>query len=331
MRARFFGPEASTAPHDAAPARRATRRVPLASTLDIRDADGVDAPLRAHARATSSSSSTPPRSRRTTGRRRDPQTDFTVNANGTLNLLEAARQPQPGRDVRLHARRTRSTATGRTSCRSSSSTTRLELPEDHRYYGGIDTSMSIDRSHALAVRRLEGGRRPAGAGVRPLLRHADGLLPRRLPDRARRTRARKLHGFLSYLMRCTVTGEPYTVFGYDGKQVRDNIHSADVVRAFEAFHARAARRPPSTTSAAGARRNCSMLEAIDAVRADRRPRARLDAVRRGAHRRPPLVDLATSSAFKRDYPDWELEYDLEDDRCARSTTPTSSAGRPSPR
>ena len=63
----------------------------------------------------------------------------------------------------------------------------------------------------------------------------------------------KLHGFLSYLMRCTVTGEPYTVFGYGGKQVRDNIHSADLVRAFDAFHARAAAARRSTTSAAGAR------------------------------------------------------------------------------
>src|SRR5256714_7620798 len=47
----------------------------------------------------------------------------------------------------------------------------------------------------------------------------------------------RLHGFLSYLMRCTVTGEHYTVHGYDGKQVRDNIHSADLVSAFAAFHA----------------------------------------------------------------------------------------------
>jgi CDP-paratose 2-epimerase len=62
----------------------------------------------------------------------------------------------------------------------------------------------------------------------------------------------KLHGFLSYLMRCTMTGEPYTVFGYGGKQVRDNIHSADLVAAFAAFHVRRA-RPPSTTSAAGVR------------------------------------------------------------------------------
>ena len=62
----------------------------------------------------------------------------------------------------------------------------------------------------------------------------------------------QLHGFLAYLMKCTVTGEPYTVFGYDGKQVRDNLHSADLVDAFLLFHEKP-RPPPSTTSAAGAR------------------------------------------------------------------------------
>ena len=80
----------------------------------------------------------------------------------------------------------------------------------------------------------------------------------------------QLHGFLSYLMRCTMTGEPYTIFGYGGKQVRDNIHSADLVAAFAAFHARAAAGAPSTTSAAAAHSNCSMLEAIELLRADRR-------------------------------------------------------------
>ena len=100
----------------------------------------------------------------------------------------------------------------------------------------------------------------------------------------------KLHGFLSYLMRCTMTGERYTVFGYGGKQVRDNLHSADLVRAFTLFHA--APRPAAVYNLGGGRAsNCSMLEAIDAVRADRRARARLGAVRRGAHGRPPLVDL----------------------------------------
>ena len=52
----------------------------------------------------------------------------------------------------------------------------------------------------------------------------------------------QLHGFLAYLMKCAVTGAPYTVFGYKGKQVRDNIHSRDLIRAFDAFSATRARR-----------------------------------------------------------------------------------------
>ena len=100
----------------------------------------------------------------------------------------------------------------------------------------------------------------------------------------------QLHGFLSYLMRCTVTGEPYTVFGYGGKQVRDNIHSADLVRAFAAFHARAARRPRSTTSAAAASRNCSMLEAIALCEQIAGRELDWTLSDEAADRRPPLVD-----------------------------------------
>ena len=89
----------------------------------------------------------------------------------------------------------------------------------------------------------------------------------------------RLHGFLSYLMRCTITGEPYTVFGYGGKQVRDNIHSADLVRAFEAF---AADPKPAAVYNLGGGPRVQLLDARGdrPVRGDRRPRARLDAVRR---------------------------------------------------
>ena len=72
----------------------------------------------------------------------------------------------------------------------------------------------------------------------------------------------QLHGFLAYLMRCTVTGDPYTIFGYKGKQVRDNIHAHDVVRAFHAFH-----KDPKVAAVynlgGGRASNVSMLEAIE--------------------------------------------------------------------
>ena len=114
--------------------------------------------------------------------------------------------------------------------------TRLELPEDHPYFGGIDTTMSIDSTlHSL----FGVSKAAADLLVQEYGRYFDmptvcfrgGCLTG--PNHA----GAQLHGFLAYLMKCTVTGEPYTVFGYEGKQVRDNIHAADLVDAFLLFHA----------------------------------------------------------------------------------------------
>src|SRR5207237_1067712 len=70
-----------------------------------------------------------------------------------------------------------------------------------------------------------------------------------------------LHGFLSYLMKCAVTGNPYRIFGYKGKQVRDNIHSHDLVNMFWNFYQKP--RSGEVYNAGGSRHsNCSMLEAI---------------------------------------------------------------------
>jgi CDP-paratose 2-epimerase len=120
----------------------------------------------------------------------------------------------------------------------------------------------------------------------------------------------QLHGFLAYLMRCTVTGEPYTVFGYGGKQVRDNIHAVDVVRAFSAFHA-------APTSAAvynlggGRASNISMLEAISACEriAGRELAYTIsDEARIGDHR----WWISDLSAFRKDYPGWDVTFGIED-------------------
>ena len=136
----------------------------------------------------------------------------------------------------------------------------------------------------------------------------------------------QLHGFLAYLMRCTVTGDPYTVFGYGGKQVRDNIHSADVVSAFDAFH-----RAPRDGRGLQPRRRAGeqLLDARGdrALRADRRARARLGAVRPGADGRPPLVDQRPE---RRSRPTTPTGSSSTTSRrcCARSTSGTWSSGRP---
>ena len=120
----------------------------------------------------------------------------------------------------------------------------------------------------------------------------------------------ELHGFLSYLMRCTMTGEPYTVFGYGGKQVRDNIHAADLVAAFETFH-RAPRAAAVYNIGGGRQSNCSMLEAIELCQqiTGRELDWSLGQDNRIGDHRWWISDL---EPFKRDYGDWDITYDVRD-------------------
>jgi CDP-paratose 2-epimerase len=109
-------------------------------------------------------------------------------------------------------------------------------------------------------------------------------------------------------MRCTVTGDRYTVYGYGGKQVRDNIHSADLVRAFAAFHE--SPRAGAVYNIGGGRENsCSMREAITLCEqvAGRELDWELGPDARVGDHRWWISDLAP---FMHDYPGWRLEFDL---------------------
>ncbi len=190
----------------------------------------------------------------------DPQTDFGINANGTLNLLEATHNHCPDATfVFTSTNKVYGDTPNRLPLVDSGS--RLELPEDHEYFGGIDTTMSIDTT----LHSLFGASKTAADllvqeygryfGMATVCFRAGCLTG---PNHA----GAELHGFLAYLMKCTVTGDPYTVFGYEGKQVRDNLHSADLVDAFLLFHE--SPQPAAVFNIGGGRENaCSMLEAIE--------------------------------------------------------------------
>ena len=121
-----------------------------------------------------------------------------------------------------------------------------------------------DRSHAaLPIRCLESRCRRDGSGIRPLLWNEGGVFRGGCLTGPGHSGV-ELHGFLSYLVKVAVSGQTYTVFGYKGKQVRDNIHSHDVVRAFEEFARNP--RPGEVYNMGGGRENSvSILEAIDLV------------------------------------------------------------------
>jgi CDP-paratose 2-epimerase len=305
MRAEFFGPTASTW----AVTEMLTESLPAfrAVDLDIRDEEGVmrlfaeqagRIGLIVHAAAQPSHD----------WAASQPQVDFAVNANGTLNLLEAARAHSPEAPF-VFCSTNKVYGDSPNDLPLIETETRFELPEGHRWFEGIDTTMSIDRSlHSLfgvskAAADLmvqEYGRyfgMPTGC-------FRGGCLSGPLHAGAR------LHGFLSYLMRCAVSGERYVVYGYGGKQVRDNIHADDVAAAFAAFAAEP--RPGAVYNLGGGREsNCSVLEAIEICE---RITGRAmdwelsDQQRTGDHK----WWISDMEEFRRDYPQWGLAYGIED-------------------
>lgn len=303
MRARFFGPDASTAQTSAELRREFDNFTGL--EVDIRDQDAVDRVFAQHAKSIElvvHAAAQPSHD----WAAREPHTDFGVNALGTLNLLEATRKHAPDATFVF-------TSTNKVYGDTPNflplveTDTRLELPEDHQWYRGIDTTMSIDHcTHSLF------GVSKAAADLMvqeygryfhmPTVCFRGGCLTG--PNHA----GAQLHGFLAYLMRATVSEIPYTVFGYSGKQVRDNIHAHDVVTAFAAFHA--APREAAVYNLGGGRfSNCSMLEAIELceeISGKNLDYTISDEARIGDHR----WWISDLDAFRLDYPDWEPAYDL---------------------
>lgn len=239
---------------------------------------------------------------------REPITDFTVNANGTLVLLEAARRHCPDAPFIF-------TSTNKVygdipnSLPLVEEETRWEIDASHPYHAfGIDESMTIDQSKhsvfgaskvAADVMAQEYGRY---FGLKTGTFRGGCLTG---PAHA----GAELHGFLAYLVKCAVTGRPYTIFGYKGKQVRDNIHSYDLVSAFWHFYQNP--RQGEAYNMGGSRHsNCSMLEAIavtEEISGRRLNYTLSDEARSGDH----IWWISDVRKFQSHYPDWKYEYDIE--------------------
>lgn len=238
----------------------------------------------------------------------DPYTDFTVNANGTLVLLENTRQHCPGA-VFIFCSTNKVYGDTPNSLPLIEEELRWEIQADHPYYPGIDETMSIDHcKHSL----FGASKASADLLVQEYGRYFDmktasfrgGCLTG--PSHS----GTQLHGFLSYLMKCTMTGKPYQVYGYKGKQVRDNIHSYDLVNAF--YHFYQAPRIAEVYNIGGSRfSNCSMLEAIqycEAIASKKLDWQYMESNRIGDH----IWWISNVQKFQNHYPEWQLTYTVKD-------------------
>ncbi len=305
MRERFFGSDGAT-DWQRVELRRTLKRNYRHCDFDIRDADAVDAlfdkygsaiTLVIHAAAQPSHD----------WAAREPKTDFSINATGTLNFLEA---------TRLHAPKACFIFTSTNKVYGDRPNTlplieletRWEIEPGHPYAEGIDEDMSIDRS----VHSLFGASKVAADvlvqeygryfGMNTVCFRGGCLTG---PNHS----GARLHGFLAYLMKCAATGTRYTVYGYKGKQVRDNIHSRDLMRAFEAFCG--APKPAAVYNIGGGRQNnCSMLEAIalcEQIAGRPVDWSYSESNRTGDH----IWWISNLRSFGQDYPGWRQEYRIE--------------------
>jgi CDP-paratose 2-epimerase len=239
---------------------------------------------------------------------REPLTDFTVNANGTLVLLESTRKHCPEAAFIFTST---NKVYGDTPNRLPlvERETRWAVADGHPFaQPGIDESMSIDATMhsvfgaskvAADVMVQEYGRY---FGMKTACFRGGCLTG---PGH----QGAELHGFLSYLVKCGVTGRPYTVFGYKGKQVRDNIHSYDLVNAF--WHVvQAPRQGEVYNIGGGPTSNCSMLEAIALVEkmTGRPMNWNYSPVSRAGDHVWWVSDIGKFSSH---YPGWRLTYSLE--------------------
>lgn len=240
---------------------------------------------------------------------KEPLSDFTVNANGTLNLLEATRKFSSNA-VFIFTSTNKVYGDTPNYLPLNELEKRWEISESHQYFSnGIDEKMSIDHTkHSL----FGASKVAADILVQEYGRYFNmntgvfrgGCLTG--PNHS----GTQLHGFLSYLMKCAVNKLPYTIFGYKGKQVRDNIHSYDLVTMFHHFYL--SPKQGEVYNAGGSRySNCSMLEAIELcelITNNKMSIAYSENNRIGDH----IWWISDVSKFKNHFPTWDYKYNIQD-------------------
>lgn len=303
MRAYFFGSEASTA-WNLEKLKKQLGKTYTHYSTDIRNSGEVEEIFQQHTFDVIIHAAAQPSH---DWAAREPLTDFGVNALGTLVLLDHYRKYCPAATFIF-------TSTNKVYGDLPNylplieHEMRYEPPQDHPYYKGIDESMSIDQTThsvfgaskvAADVMVQEFGRYfGLNTGV-----FRGGCLTG--PAHS----GTQLHGFLAYLIKCIATGIPYTIFGYKGKQVRDNMHSFDLVNMFWHFHQNP--HPGEVYNVGGARTsNVSILEAIkkaEHILGKKAIYTYSAANRIGDHQ----WYVSDVSKFKKHYPEWDFTYDID--------------------
>ncbi|GAC1419475.1 MAG: NAD-dependent epimerase/dehydratase family protein [Flavisolibacter sp.] len=240
---------------------------------------------------------------------KEPLTDFGVNAQGTLNMLELTRK-HCADSVFIFTSTNKVYGDTPNYLPLKEGKTRWEVDTSHPYYEhGINELMSIDHTkHSVfGASKVAADIMVQEYGL--YFNMNTGIFRGGCLTGSKHS-GTQLHGFLSYLMKCAITGNPYTIFGYKGKQVRDNIHSFDLVNMFWQYYLNP--RKGEVYNAGGGRfSNCSMLEAIklcEEITGNKIKYTYSNDNRIGDH----IWWISDVSKFKLHYPEWSWQWSLKD-------------------
>ena len=304
MRKYFFGAEGSTQWNREKLAKELGEAY-THYTADIRDKDAIEAIFKKHTFDIIIHTAAQPSH---DWAAKEPYTDFSVNAMGTLVMLESTRQFTPDATFIF-------TSTNKVYGDQPNflplieKETRWEVDPSHKFAKGVDESMSIDQTlHSV----FGASKVAADVMVQEYGRYfkmktgifRGGCLTGPMHSAA------ELHGFLAYLVKCIISGKPYTIFGYKGKQVRDNIHAHDLVNMFWHYHQNP-RHGEVYNAGGGIDANISMQEAIAKIEALTGKKGNItysDEARIGDH----IWYVSDLTKFKSHYPAWELTYSIDD-------------------
>ncbi len=236
-----------------------------------------------------------------------PKIDFNVNATGTLNLLELTKNFCPNSPF-IFMSTNKVYGDNPNKLKLFEKKTRYELLKRDNFYNGINEKLSIDccthsffgvsKTYADLIVQEYG----KNVGLKTVCFRAGCITG---PNHS----GAKLHGFLSYLIKQSLTKKEYTVLGYKGKQVRDNLHSFDLINCFWEYFKKP-KKGEVYNIGGGRFSNCSILEAISEIENIKKIKIKRKFIKQnrvGDH----IWYITDNKKFKKDYPNWKQKYNTK--------------------
>ena len=238
----------------------------------------------------------------------NPQLDFNVNAIGTLNMLSLTKKYLHKKTPFIYMSTNKVYGDNPNKLKIIENKLRFELSKNNNYPNGINETMSIDNCvHSFfGVSKLSADLMVQEFGVNFGM---NTVCFRAGCITGSKHSGAKLHGFLSYLVKSCLKEEKYTIIGYKGKQVRDNIHSSDLVNCFWEYY-KNPRKGAVYNIGGGRKCSCSIIEAINMIEKKTNVKVKLKSLKK-ARTGDHIWWITDNKKFLEDYPNFKIKYDIE--------------------